>query len=62
MNKVYIKYLKDLEEENKSSDIYKIFLNNESKEYKENNDNKRIVIDFIAGMTDDFFLKEIESC
>ena len=62
MNKVYSKYLKDLEEENKSSDIYKIFLNNESKEYKDNNDNKRIVIDFIAGMTDDFFLKEIESC
>ena len=62
MNKVYKKYLKDLEENNKKSNIYKIYLNNESKEYIENNSNERIVIDFIAGMTDDFFLKEIESC
>ena len=62
MNKIYNKYLKDLDDNNKSSNIYKIFLNYESKEYIENNSNKRIVIDFIAGMTDDFFLKEIESC
>ena len=29
------------------------------KEYYDNNDNKKIIIDFIAGMTDDFFLNEV---
>ena len=29
-----------------------------SLEYKTNNTKERIVIDYIAGMTDDFFLKE----
>lgn len=62
MNKIYDKYLKDLEDNNTDSKIFTIFLNNESKEYREHTDNKRIVIDFIAGMTDDFFLEEIEMC
>ena len=30
-------------------------------EYMKKTDNRRIVIDFIAGMTDDFFIKEINS-
>ena len=62
MNKIYDKYLHDLETNNTKSRIYTIFLNSESKEYREKTDNKRIVIDFIAGMTDDFFLEEIETC
>jgi dGTPase len=62
MNKIYDKYLNDLETNNTKSRIYTVFLNSESKEYRENTDNKRIVIDFIAGMTDDFFLEEIETC
>ena len=52
----------DLQDNNKDSNIYKIYLDKESKEYRENNSNEQIVIDFIAGMTDDFFLKEIETC
>ena len=62
MNKIYKKYLNDLENNNTESKIFTIFLNSESKEYRDNTDNKRIVIDFIAGMTDDFFLEEIEMC
>ncbi len=62
MNKIYKKYIKDLNDNNKESNIFKIYLDKESKEYRENNSNERIVIDFIAGMTDDFFLKEIETC
>jgi dGTPase len=61
MNKIYDKYLNDLESNNKKSIVYEIFLNYQSKEYLKNTNNKRIVIDFIAGMTDDFFVKEIES-
>jgi len=48
-------YLKDLNNNNYSSDIYKIFLNEMNKEYKEKTTNERIVIDYISGMTDDFF-------
>ena len=29
-----------------------------SNEYKENTKKERIVIDFIAGMTDDYFMRE----
>ena len=52
--------LKQLRENNKESRIYKIFLNDMSSEYKKNNSNERIVIDYIAGMTDDYFLKEYD--
>ena len=48
------------EELSKNSIIYKIFLNNQCSDYLENTSNKRMVIDFIAGMTDDLFLNEIK--
>ena len=32
-----------------------------NKDYISSNENKQIIIDFIAGMTDDFFMKELES-
>ena len=35
-------------------------MNKNSKEYLNNTTDKRMVIDFIAGMTDDLFIKEIE--
>ena len=38
--------------------IYKIYLNYMTEEYKNNTSNERIVIDYIAGMTDDYFTKE----
>ena len=60
MNKIYNKYLNDIENNNTQSIIYKIFLNDMDKSYLENTNNKRKVIDFIAGMTDDLFIKEIE--
>ena len=59
MNKIYSKYINDLENCNTESIIYKIFLNDMDKSYIDNN-NKRKVIDFIAGMTDDLFISEIE--
>lgn len=37
------------------------FINSRSKEYKENTDVRRIVIDYIAGQTDKFFLRESKS-
>lgn len=60
MNLIYQKYLKDIKNENKESIIYQIFLNNQVDEYLKNTSDKRMVIDFIAGMTDDLFLQEIE--
>lgn len=37
------------------------FVNNKSEEYKEKNDLRRIVMDYISGQTDKFFLKECEN-
>lgn len=62
MEKIFKKYLQDIEQENKDSIIYKLFLKDMDENYIKNTNNKRIVIDFIAGMTDDFFKEEIESC
>lgn len=59
MNKIFKKYLKDIEKNNKNSIIFKIFLDNQSEEYMKNTNDKRKVIDFIAGMTDEMFLREI---
>ena len=55
-NKLFSKYLTDLEYNNRKSEIYTLFVDNMSKEYLNNTDNKRIVIDFISGMTDDYFI------
>ena len=62
MNKLYNKYLDDLNNHNTDSKIYTVFLDEGKKDYMEKTDNRRIVIDFIAGMTDDFFLDEIKNC
>ena len=56
-NTLFDTYKKDLEENNVTSEIYVSYLNYMSEEYKKNT-NARIIIDFIAGMTDDFFIKE----
>ena len=57
-NKLFDKYVEDLEKENKDSIIYIAYLDDMCEEYKLENTNERIAIDFIAGMTDDFFIKE----
>ena len=56
--KLFSKYLKDIEENNQNSLIYSSFLNNMSLEYKNSNSKERIVIDYIGGMTDEYFLKQ----
>ncbi len=61
MNKIYNKYLNDINNNNKESIIYKIFLNNQNEEYIKNTNSKRKVIDFIAGMTDELFITEIKT-
>ena len=43
---------------NIDSDIYQIFLNDMCDEYKQSNTNERIVIDYLAGMTDNYFLRK----
>lgn len=60
MNMIYSQYLKDIVEKNEASIIYQIFLNYQADEYLDSTSSKRMVIDFIAGMTDDLFLQEIE--
>ena len=55
------KYLEDLKNKNQNSSIYKLFLNNMNKEYINDTSNERIVIDFIAGMTDDFFVAQYKA-
>jgi len=52
---LFKKYLKDLEGNSQSSPIYKHFLKDRDDIYRRNTNNKRIVVDFIAAMTDDFF-------
>ena len=60
MNKIFARYLKDIEEENRKSIIYQIFLDIQSDEYLKKTVAARKVLDFIAGMTDELFFKEIE--
>ncbi len=56
-NTIFDYYLKVLKEEKKSSSIFTSYLKNMSDEYK-NNTNERIVLDYIAGMTDEFFINK----
>ena len=60
MNKIYDRYLKDIENHKYNSIIYSVFLKTQSDKYINSTDDKRKVIDFIAGMTDDMFINEIE--
>ena len=49
---------KDIENNNYDSDIYTVFLNGQCDKYLEETSNSRKVIDYIAGMTDDYILRE----
>ena len=60
MNKLFDRYINDIKNNNKDSIIYTLFLNNQIDEYLSNTSDKRKVIDFIAGMTDELFIKEID--
>ena len=61
MNKLFTRYLDDIRNKNYESDIFTIFLNGQSDKYNLNTSDKRKVIDFIAGMTDDFFMNEVDN-
>ncbi len=56
-NRLFKKYLEDLKIHNEDSIIYKSYLNHMSEEYKRNT-NERIVIDYLAGMTDEYIIKQ----
>ena len=60
MNHLFYSYLEDVRNKDKNSFIYKIFLNSQCDDYLENTNDKRKVIDFISGMTDEFFLAEVK--
>lgn len=57
---LFNRYLEDLSAINESSDIYKGFLDGMSEGYVRRTQPPEIVRDFIAGMTDDFFLKQCD--
>ena len=59
MKALYKEYLKDIEEGNANSIINKTFLQDQHEIYLNNTSNERKVIDFIAGMTDIMFDKEV---
>ena len=55
---LFEKYLRDLETGNEDSDIYTEFLEGMSSEYTDGALPAEVVRDFIAGMTDDYFLSQ----
>lgn len=57
LNTLFNKYIEDLNNDNRDSNIIKSYLSNLSEEYKKNT-KERIVLDYIAGMTDDYCLSE----
>ncbi len=60
INELFYYYLNDFEKNKENSKIYELFLKDMNKDYISSNDYKKVIIDFIAGMTDDFFMKELE--
>ena len=56
---LFNKYMSDLKSDNRESTIFKAYLNYKNDDYKKNT-NASIVIDYIAGMTDDYFIKEYD--
>jgi len=55
---LFEKYLSDIENKNRQSVIFTSFLEDMSKDYIDNYKNEEIVRDFIAGMTDRYFLQQ----
>lgn len=54
-NKLFDLYLEHIEKKKTNEDIYTVFLNDMNNSYVINNTPQRIVIDYLAGMTDNFF-------
>ncbi len=63
MNSIYTRYLNDIKNNNTDSEIFTIYINNMDESYLKNTSPERIVIDYIAGMTDEFFnTKVLKKC
>ena len=58
---LFEKYLKDINNNNTNSTIIKYYLKNMTANYREETSNPKIVCDYIAGMTDDYFNKEFNN-
>ncbi|MFC1825163.1 deoxyguanosinetriphosphate triphosphohydrolase family protein [Thermodesulfobacteriota bacterium] len=58
---LFEKYFRDLEEGNEDSQIYKAFLEGMTPEYRTMTPKAHIVRDFIAGMTDEYFLTRCQN-
>ncbi|MBP7177055.1 MAG: HD domain-containing protein [Thermoclostridium sp.] len=57
---MYQFYLSELLEKGEASGIYKSYISGMVPEYRANNSPERIVIDYLAGMTDDYFNHEFK--
>ena len=55
---VFESCLEAVENKNHNHDIYKYFLNDMNLTYHSSSSDARMVIDYIAGMTDDFLIYE----
>lgn len=53
-------YYYQLQNNKKEETIYQSYINHMSKEYHQKNSDYRIIIDYIAGMTDEYFKKQYE--
>ena len=56
--KVFVSCLNDVRKKNRNSNIYKVFLDEMDTKYVNETTDERKVIDYIAGMTDDFLVSE----
>ena len=61
-NTVFDVSLEAIKKQDKESNIYKVFLDKMSSEYLNDTSDERKVIDYIAGMTDDYIVKEYKVC
>ena len=59
--KVFNHCLNDIKTNNKEGHIFTVFLNSMDEKYLNSTSDERKVIDYIAGMTDDFMAKEYNS-
>lgn len=57
---LYGVYSRALDQEDKSNDIYIVYLNNMSEEYLKNNSDSQKIIDYISGMTDNYLQRQYE--
>ncbi len=61
-NRLFKHYLNDIKAKNTDSEIYQIYLGNMCDTYLINTSDEQKVIDFIAGMTDDYFTNLYHKC